>query len=65
VGLEVLSTGGASLGRVAGVVENGAQDVLVVDDGGQERLIPFVHGAIIQSVDLPGRRIVADWEADY
>ena len=65
VGLEVLSTGGAFLGRVAGVVENGAQDVLVVEDDGQERLIPFVHGAIIRSVDLPGRRIVADWELDY
>jgi 16S rRNA processing protein RimM len=65
VGLEVLSTGGAYLGRVAAVMENGAQDVLVVEDGGQERLIPFVHGAIIRSVDLPGRRIVADWEADY
>jgi 16S rRNA processing protein RimM len=65
VGLEVLSTGGVSLGRVAAVVENGAQDVLVVEDGAQERLIPFVHGAIIHSVDLPGRRIVADWEPDY
>jgi 16S rRNA processing protein RimM len=65
VGLEVLSTGGVSLGRVSGVMENGAQDVLMVEDGGQERLIPFVHGAIIQSVDLPNRRIVADWEKDY
>lgn len=65
VGLEVVSNDGAPLGRVAGVTDNGAQDVLVLEDGGQERLIPFVIGPIIQSVDLESGRIVADWAPDY
>lgn len=65
VGLAVVSNEGAPLGRVAGVMDNGAQDVLVLEDGGQERLIPFVVGPIIQSVDLESGRIVADWAPDY
>lgn len=65
IGLEVVSAGGQPLGRVAGMMDNGAQDVLVVDDGGTERLIPFVPGPIIRSVDLQQQRIVADWEPDY
>jgi 16S rRNA processing protein RimM len=65
IGLEVTDTGGAPLGQVTGLLENGAQDVLVVRDSERERLIPFVHGAIIQSVDMQSRRIVADWSAEY
>ena len=29
-----------------------------------ERLIPFVS-AYVDTVDLPGRRITVDWQADY
>ena len=65
VGLDVVSEQGEALGRVVGVMDNGAQDVLMLRDGEQERLIPFVVGPIIRSVDLPGRRIVADWAPDY
>ena len=65
IGLEVVSTSGKPLGRVAAMIDNGAQDVLVLDHGGQERLIPFVAGPIIRSVDLPQKRIVADWEPDW
>ena len=65
VGLAVVSTAGEPLGRVAGVTDNGAQDVLMLEDGEQERLIPFVIGPIIQSVDLEAGRIVADWAPDY
>jgi 16S rRNA processing protein RimM len=65
IGLEVVSDQGEALGRVAAVIDNGAQDVLVLRDGEQERLVPFVVGPIIRSVDLAGRRIVADWAPDY
>jgi len=65
VGLAVISNAGEPLGRVVSVTENGAQDVLVLEDGGRERLIPFVVGPIIQSVDLEAGRIVADWAPDY
>jgi 16S rRNA processing protein RimM len=32
--------------------------------GVEERLIPFVS-AYVDSVDLPGRRVVVDWGLDF
>lgn len=65
VGLEVRNVEGVRLGKVETLVSNGAQDVLVVQDGDTERLIPFVHGPIIQSVSLDQGLIVADWQPDW
>lgn len=65
VGLQVCSERGEELGAVAGLISNGAQDVLMVRDDEQERLIPFVHGAIIKSVDMVARRIVVDWSPEF
>jgi len=65
VGLDVVSSADEPLGRVVSVMENGAQDVLVLEDGERERLIPFVIGPIIQAVDLERKRIVAEWAPDY
>ena len=65
VGLEVRSADGAALGKVEAVTDNGAQAVLVLRDGERQRLIPFVHGPIIRSVDLKVGRIVADWQPDW
>jgi 16S rRNA processing protein RimM len=65
VGLKVESEQGAALGEVTEVTSNGAQDVLVVKDADTERLIPFVHGHIIKSVDPEKRLIIADWLPEY
>lgn len=65
IGLRVKSVSGAVLGKVTGLLDNGAQDVLEVQDGELQRLIPFVKGPIIRSVDLEGGEIVAEWEPDY
>jgi 16S rRNA processing protein RimM len=65
IGLQVCSEQGDALGLVSEVTSNGAQDVLVIQDGEQERMIPFVHGPIIKSVDLAARKIVADWLPEY
>lgn len=69
VGLEVQNVEGVKLGKVETLVSNGAQDVLVVQDGEterpKERLIPFVLGPIIQSVSLEQGLIVADWQQDW
>jgi 16S rRNA processing protein RimM len=69
VGLKVRNEDGVDLGEVAEMTSNGAQDVLVLkhklDDGEVERLIPFVKGPIIKSVDLDQGLIVADWQLDY
>ncbi|MCH2242317.1 MAG: ribosome maturation factor RimM [Aquabacterium sp.] len=65
IGLDVVNREGASLGRVADLLDTGAHAVLRIEaDGGAERLVPFV-AAYVDQVDLPGRRITVDWAADW
>ncbi|CAB3809721.1 Ribosome maturation factor RimM [Paraburkholderia caffeinitolerans] len=73
MGLDVANEAGVELGKVADLIDNGAQSVLRVeypstDKNGKpitgERLIPFV-GVFVKTVDLAAKRIVVDWEADY
>ena len=63
VGLRVVDTGGVEFGRIERMMDTGANDVMVVR-GATERLIPFVTGAVVQSVDLDGGSIVVDWPRD-
>jgi 16S rRNA processing protein RimM len=63
IGLTVVTRQGVELGQVAGLMETGSHDVLVVK-GERERLIPFAD-AYVARVDLPGRRIEVDWEPDW
>jgi 16S rRNA processing protein RimM len=63
IGLTVVNRQGVELGQVAGLMETGSHDVLVVK-GERERLIPFAD-AYVTGVDLPGGRIGVDWEADW
>ena len=59
---------GESLGRVSELIQNAAQAVLVmqytVGDKQMERMIPFV-AAHVDAVDLAGKRITVNWQADY
>lgn len=65
VGCEVVNPAGTVLGAVTELQEFGAHPVLAVrGPDGVERLIPFVDRHVL-SVDLAGRRIVADWDLDY
>ena len=68
IGLGVVNREGQSLGTVRELISTGAQSVLVIDDGSGEkvikRMIPFV-AAHIDDVDLSGKRILVDWQADY
>jgi len=73
LGLAVVNPAGTALGRVCDLMDNGAHSVLRVaydtqEANGQtverERLIPFVD-AYLREVDLPGKRIVVDWDVDY
>ena len=61
IGLEVFDTGGASLGRVKAVLNHGASDLLELVRPGKPGavLLPFTQ-AIVPTVDLAARRIIAD-----
>lgn len=65
IGLDVRNTQGELLGQVLGLIETPGNDVLRVGDGeGSERLLPFV-AAVVLDVDLPGRCVRVEWEADW
>ena len=64
IGMQVESTQAEVFGRVDDMLETGANDVMVIK-GDRERLIPFVIGETVTEVDLTGRRIIVDWQADY
>jgi len=64
VGLRVETLDGTGLGRVTELMATGANDVLVVE-GEQQRLIPFVMEHIVKDVDLDAGLIRVDWQADY
>jgi 16S rRNA processing protein RimM len=64
VGLEVVNEQGLALGRVKSLIETGANEVLVVADGDRERLLPFVE-QVVKAVDVAGRLIRVDWDADW
>jgi 16S rRNA processing protein RimM len=63
VGLEVVNERNEQLGVVKGFFSNGAQDVMEVT-GERLRLMPWVP-SVVKSVDLAGRRIVVEWQADW
>ena len=68
VGLKVVNQAGESLGRVDGLIETGANDVLrVVDTDAAEsveRLLPFV-AAVVGKVDVAAGVVHVDWERDW
>ncbi|MES2353531.1 MAG: ribosome maturation factor RimM [Pseudomonadota bacterium] len=78
IGLEVINKQGELFGTVDGLIETGANDVMVVCEESShspvpspgekparvERLIPYIETVIV-SVDLTSRRIVVDWGLDY
>lgn len=64
IGLEVVGANGVVLGCVRKLLSTGAHDVLEIEDGERERLIPFV-AAYVRDVDLALGRIYVDWEADW
>jgi 16S rRNA processing protein RimM len=70
IGLKVQSTEIRLLGRVDSMLETGANDVLVVKacDNSvdkKERLIPYLPGTVVQSVNLDSGMITVDWDEDF
>jgi len=68
IGLAVCNREGAALGTVRELLASGPQTTLVLDDTQDgkpvERMIPFVS-AFVDKVDLAGRTITVDWQADF
>ncbi|RWR09994.1 ribosome maturation factor RimM [Paenirhodobacter populi] len=61
IGLDVFDTGGAALGKVRAIQNFGASDILEIYAPGRKStlMLPFTR-AVVPTVDLKARRIVAD-----
>jgi 16S rRNA processing protein RimM len=65
VGLDVVNAAGERLGKVAGLIETGANAVLrVVGEDDTERLLPFV-AAVVLAVEKEAGLIRVEWGSDW
>lgn len=62
-GLKVVRSDGSEIGTLAYLLETGTHDVMVIE-GEDECLIPFVKDKIVTDVDLAAGVITVDWEWD-
>lgn len=63
-GLAVRNREGVDFGTVSHLFETPANPVLVVS-GERERLVPFLPGRFVDSVDVEAGLIIVDWDADF
>ncbi len=59
IGCDVVTSAGERIGAVAEIFSNGAQDILVVRDGGREVLVPVIED-IVRAIDVAARRITIE-----
>ena len=69
-GMNVITTESVLLGKVSHLIETGSNDVLIVKKckdslDGKERLIPYLPGQVVTSVDLDNNVIEVDWDPDF
>lgn len=66
-GLKVITLEGIELGVVDYLFETGANDVLVVKGGcdDKERLLPFLPDEVITRIDLEAGEMIVDWDPDF
>lgn len=64
-GLKVINVEGVELGVVDHLMETGANDVLVIQQGEVERLIPYISGQFVLDVSLDEGVIKVDWDPEF
>ncbi len=69
IGLSVETTKGEKLGEIDWLFDTGSNDVFVVKntDGEEviERLLPYIMGDVIQSIDLDKSLMIVDWDPEF
>lgn len=71
IGMQVTTEQGYNLGTVSDMFETGANDVLIVKAnvndafGQKQRMIPYLYGQVIKSVDKQAQMIEVDWDPGF
>jgi len=60
-GLEVINISGAHVGFIRSIIETGSNDVYVIENNGDEYLIPAIESAV-KEIDLQKKQMVVDHE---
>jgi 16S rRNA processing protein RimM len=64
IGLNVETIAGIQLGVVDGLLETGANDVIIVH-GERERVIPFILGQTVINIDLDVGKMIVEWDSEF
>jgi len=64
IGMQVNTLQGEDLGQVDHLLKTGANDVLVIE-GDRQRLVPFVQGQYVISIDLDERQMIVDRDPEF
>lgn len=64
IGLNVETTQGVPLGAIEGLLETGANDVIIVK-GEKERAIPFLQGQTVMNINLETGKMIVDWDPEF
>ena len=59
IGLEVFSTDKKLLGKVINIIDNTAQPVLVIKNGSDEFMVPFIE-KFVKEIDIKSSRIIIE-----
>jgi len=65
IGLSVFDETGKELGKVADVMSTGSNDVYVIEQAGQQPLLIPALKSVVQSIDLPGGRMVVKLQEEW
>ena len=65
INLQIVNMENEILGVITGLLETGANDVLVVEADKRRRLIPYVQGVYVKNVDVEKGIMRVDWKSDY
>lgn len=65
IGLTVRNLQNETLGTVKELFETGANDVVVVENNGEEILIPYAIPQYIQNIDLENKIMTVDWDLSW
>lgn len=68
LGITVETTEGVSLGELDWIFNSGSNDVLIVKESGiekKERLLPFLFGEVVLSIDHEKSLMIVDWDPEF
>ncbi len=68
IGLKVETTDGVSLGKIDWIFNTGSNNVLTIKEETKEkkeRMVPYLMGDVVISIDLDADLMIVDWDPEF